>query len=118
MKEKEFFKKYKQEDYKCPSLAADMTVFSVIESKEDDYRKLPEKVFSILLIKRAEHPFKDMWALPGGFVREAESVEEKGRQYEGWGQLPCRQITLATYTQGLYWANGAPKAQKKLPRRA
>lgn len=80
MDEKEFLKGYNLADYKRPSLAADMTVFSVIDSPKDNYRKLPQKHFSILLIKRAEHPFKDMWALPGGFVRENESVEETAKR--------------------------------------
>lgn len=31
---------------------------------------------SVLLIKRAIEPFKDCWALPGGFVREDESLEQ------------------------------------------
>lgn len=30
---------------------------------------------SVLLIKRKYEPFKDSWALPGGFVQEAESLE-------------------------------------------
>lgn len=30
----------------------------------------------VLLIKRALDPFKDSWALPGGFVREEESLEQ------------------------------------------
>ncbi|HDD57321.1 MAG TPA: NUDIX hydrolase [Thermoplasmatales archaeon] len=31
---------------------------------------------SILLIKRKNEPFKDMWALPGGFVNYGETVED------------------------------------------
>lgn len=31
---------------------------------------------SVLLIQRRYPPFKDLWALPGGFVKEAESLEE------------------------------------------
>lgn len=31
---------------------------------------------SVLLIKRKFDPFKDTWALPGGFVHEEESLEE------------------------------------------
>ena len=30
----------------------------------------------IYLIKRKNDPFKDMWALPGGFVEHGETVEE------------------------------------------
>ena len=35
-----------------------------------------EKGVSILLIKRKYDPFKDSWAIPGGFVLEEESLEE------------------------------------------
>ncbi len=80
MEEKVFLKQYNQDDYKRPSVAVDMTVFSVLDLKPDNYRKLPEKAFSLLLIKRAEHPFKNKWALPGGFVREGESVEQAAKR--------------------------------------
>ena len=30
----------------------------------------------VLLIKRGHEPFKDMWALPGGFMEDDESAEE------------------------------------------
>ena len=30
----------------------------------------------VLLIKRGHEPFKDMWALPGGFIEDLESAEE------------------------------------------
>ena len=34
-----------------------------------------EQQIEVLLIKRAREPFKDCWALPGGFVDENESLE-------------------------------------------
>ncbi len=42
-----------------------LTVDIVLIAKQRDK-------FYILLIKRANNPFKDMWALPGGFVKENE----------------------------------------------
>lgn len=36
----------------------------------------PPSNLSLLLIKRAVNPFKDSWALPGGFVKENESLEQ------------------------------------------
>lgn len=31
---------------------------------------------SVLLVKRKYEPFKDQWALPGGFIKEKESLED------------------------------------------
>ncbi|WP_405303727.1 NUDIX domain-containing protein [Methanobrevibacter sp.] len=47
--------------YKTPSLTADIFIF------DDD--------FNFILIKRKNDPYKDCWALPGGFVEYGESVE-------------------------------------------
>jgi 8-oxo-dGTP diphosphatase len=47
--------------YKIPSLTADIFIFD-----ED---------FNFILIKRGNDPYKDCWALPGGFVEYGESVE-------------------------------------------
>ena len=35
---------------------------------------------SILLIKRLKEPFKDCWALPGGFVEENEDLETAAKR--------------------------------------
>ena len=48
-------------DYKIPSLTTDIFIF------DDD--------FNFILIKRKNDPYKDHWALPGGFVEYGESVE-------------------------------------------
>jgi ADP-ribose pyrophosphatase YjhB (NUDIX family) len=53
-----------------------MVVFTIKNKIIEDYRKLAHKEFSLLLIKRGEHPYMNEWALPGGFVRGGESVEE------------------------------------------
>jgi 8-oxo-dGTP diphosphatase len=37
---------------------------------------LRERKLQVLLIKRELEPFKDTWALPGGFVRAEESLQE------------------------------------------
>jgi ADP-ribose pyrophosphatase YjhB (NUDIX family) len=73
--ESSFLTAYNQSDYDRPSLAADMVAFTIISKETKDYRKLPEKAFSLLLIKRGEHPYMNFWALPGGFVRTGETVE-------------------------------------------
>ena len=48
-------------DYKIPSLTADIFIFN------DN--------LDFILIKRKNNPYKDCWALPGGFVEYGESVE-------------------------------------------
>lgn len=48
-------------EYKNPSLTCDIFIY------DDD--------FNFILIKRKNEPFKDCWALPGGFVEYGESVE-------------------------------------------
>lgn len=74
--EEEFLKAYSQSNYERPSVAADMAVFTIINKETDDYRKLSNKEFSVLLVRRAEYPYMNQWALPGGFVRKGETVEQ------------------------------------------
>ena len=48
--EEEFLKSYNPGHYARPSVAADMAIFTVTDQEESNYRKLPEKNLSILLI--------------------------------------------------------------------
>ena len=74
--EAEFLLNYNPSEFERPSVTTDNVIFSVFETKTGNYRKNPEQNLYLLLIKRGEHPFIDKWALPGGFVRINESVEE------------------------------------------
>lgn len=76
MTEQEFLAVYRPGEYERPSVAADMAVFTVTDTKEINYRKLPQKELRVLLIRRGGHPFLGRWALPGGFVRPNETVEQ------------------------------------------
>lgn len=49
-------------DYKNPSLTTDIIIFDHSEN--------------FILIKRRFDPFKNYWALPGGFVEYGETVED------------------------------------------
>ena len=73
MKEREFLKQYRLEDYERPSVAVDIALFTLKEEQNNNYRKIPEKKLSLLLVKRAEPPFEGMWVLPGGFLRKKET---------------------------------------------
>ena len=63
MTEEQFLKEYKKKEYPKPSLTADIAVF----------RRVRDGV-ELLLIRRARHPFRGCWALPGGFVNPNEDV--------------------------------------------
>lgn len=79
--EKEYLENYNIADYERPSVAADIAIFSIMKDKEkENYRKPDTKALKILLIKRASYPFKDCWALPGGFCRPDEDVLETAKR--------------------------------------
>lgn len=66
----------KKEEYFKPSVTVDTIIFTVRDLNVDNYRKLPEKKFQVLLVKRAGEPYKDKWSLPGTFVEKEERFEE------------------------------------------
>lgn len=70
--------KTKKEDlgYPEPSITVDTLVFSVKDKAATNYRRLSKKHLYVLLIKRKNQPFKDSWALPGGFVNTDENLNE------------------------------------------
>lgn len=71
-----FLSSYNINNYDRPSIAADIVVLSTYGKKSESHRKDSEPMLSILLIKRGEHPYKNSWALPGGFLRAEETIEE------------------------------------------
>ncbi len=74
--ESEFLAGYRLEDYERPSVAADIVLFAIRSTEEESYRHEPEHRLCLLLIRRGEHPFQGCWALPGGFLRSSETLEE------------------------------------------
>ncbi|MBR4626398.1 MAG: NUDIX hydrolase [Ruminococcus sp.] len=74
--EKEFLENYRLEDYERPSVTADVAAFMIGSDDRTSYRHDPQNKLLILLIKRGGHPFKDMWALPGGFLQKGETIEQ------------------------------------------
>ena len=74
--EEQFLAAYDAGRYERPSVTVDMLVFTVTDGEKENYRKLPEKVLRLLLIKRGDHPCIGQWALPGGFAEMDESLDE------------------------------------------
>jgi 8-oxo-dGTP diphosphatase len=60
---------YDPNRYQRPSVTVDLVIFTVY--KRD---------LLVLLIRRGRPPFKDQWALPGGFVRIHEPLDETARR--------------------------------------
>jgi len=58
-----------KKEYPKPAVTVDIIVFT-IQNKE----------LKVLLVKRGIEPFKDKWAIPGGFVKLDESLEEAAKR--------------------------------------
>lgn len=77
--EKRFLEDYDIERFERPSVAVDVVAFSMGSSEAESYRKLPDRALQVLLVKRAEHPFKDSWALPGTFMLPGDEATARAR---------------------------------------
>ena len=76
----------KLEDYPRPSVTVDIIIFTVRKNN-----------FKVLLVKRGVVPFKDMWAIPGGFIKMKESLEEAAKR-----ELKEETGVKADYLEQLY----------------
>ncbi len=65
-----FLKNYDDSKYEKPSVTADIVIFS--REKKDELK--------VLLIKRGNHPYKGMYALPGGFANSNEDLDNTARR--------------------------------------
>lgn len=74
--EEEFLKNYNPNQFEKISMTTDILVVSVSDEQVDNYRKTSKKHMSILLVKRNDYPFKDMWCLPGGFLNIDEDLDK------------------------------------------
>jgi 8-oxo-dGTP diphosphatase len=75
--------------YERPSVTTDVVIFTL--------RHLD---LQVLLIKRANWPFQGHWAIPGGFVKMDESLEESARR-ELWEETGVQDVYLEQlYTFG------------------
>ncbi len=58
-------------DYARPSVTVDMVVFTVVDLD-----------LKLLLIERGAPPFEGEWALPGGFVRVGDGIDDQGEDLD------------------------------------
>lgn len=97
--EQAFLASYDAGIYQKPSVSVDTLVFTIKETASTTYRTLPGYTLQILLIKRKNHPYKDHWALPGGFVEIDEDLRQGARRElaEETGLTPSYFGQLYTY---------------------
>ncbi|GIV97644.1 MAG: NUDIX hydrolase [Herpetosiphonaceae bacterium] len=60
---------YDASRYDRPSVTVDVVIFA-----------LKERELHVLLVKRRNWPFEGYWAIPGGFIKMDESLEESARR--------------------------------------
>lgn len=99
--EKEYLSNYDIGDYDRPSVTADVAAFMVSNEDKTGYRRNPGNKLRLLLVKRGVHPFKDKWALPGGFLRKGETVEECALREirEETGVLPVSIMYVGVFSE-------------------
>lgn len=78
--EQAFLEAYRADEFERPSVSVDVVAFTVRDDEAENYRKNAEKKLEVLLMKRTDFPFKDRWALPGGFVGIDEDMEEAAQR--------------------------------------
>lgn len=71
MSKKKTTKKPFAYEYARPSVTVDMVVFTVVDLD-----------LKVLLIRRGIEPFEGAWALPGGFVRVGDGMDDQGEDVD------------------------------------
>ena len=67
--EREFLEHYDPKDFDRPSVTVDLVLMSVLENG-----------LHALVMRREQHPAKGKWALPGGFVRVDETLDDAAKR--------------------------------------
>lgn len=63
--EAQFLRRYDMRDFPPTAVTVDLAVFTIRNDR-----------LVVLLVERGEHPFKGRWALPGGFTRADEGLDQ------------------------------------------
>jgi len=74
--------------YPLPAVTVDMVIFTIRRGR-----------LMVLLIKRRDDPFKDCWAIPGGFVEVGVGHAPRGDQGEGLDTAAERELLEETGLQ-------------------
>lgn len=85
----------------CPAVTTDVAAFMLKREEKRNYRKNASTRLGILLIRRGIPPFLGKWALPGGFLRQDETVEGCALREIGeeTGITPNALVPLGTYSR-------------------
>ena len=73
--EAKFLASYDASKYPRPSVTSDIVALSIQDFETGDFRRPTRSKICVLLIRRGGYPFKDCWALPGGFLTPNETIE-------------------------------------------
>ena len=88
--EQEFLAGYDQTRYPRVAVTVDMVLLTIRQGR-----------LTALLVQRAGHPFRDHWALPGGFVEPEEDLDDAARrelvEETGLDTIPGYLEQLRTY---------------------
>lgn len=66
MTEEEYLRNYDSKKYEKLSITADVLLFAMNKDQK----------LEVLLVKRTDHPYKDHYSIPGGFVKNDESIDQ------------------------------------------
>lgn len=85
----------------CPAVTTDIAVFRLMREETDNYRKDAQPSLQLLLIKRGIPPYQGMWALPGGFLREDETIKDCAYREieEETGVTPMAMIPIDVFSR-------------------
>ena len=91
--EERFLEKYRPGDWPRPSVTVDLAILTV-----------QDRDLKVLLVQRSDHPFKDRWALPGGFVRVTADRKSQGEDLDAAAQRELEEETgLSQATCGQFF---------------